>query len=450
SQQPEEGWPNVNDVLSFEIDTWMVGDSEVGPAIGLNRLGFAGSSDHPSTLARLNGDIFRDGETVSGTATISWTPTEGASFTTTGLITNANFTNIPTPDFTGDDFFTFALAARTGGANEDLFIDNLVICVGRPDSDGDGLSDGWEEANGLDPNDATEENGADGDPDGDGVSNIDEQTNGSDPQSDDTDGDGLKDGVETNTGTYVSATDTGTDPALADTDGDGLDDNVEDNTGNFVDDSQTGTDPNNPNSDGDSLNDGAEVAQHPDRDPNTPDDGGIYRQDFELDDGTTDLQDGSFLATNGAFTPVVQDGALVLTNNATGNTLTAYHIPGLVGSSTGFIAQFEYSIMDNSGNPPADGFAFSYGALPEGAPGNGESGFNGSNSLSFQVDTWNNAGDNGIRIEENDVNIAFNGGLPLADGSPAVPTMIEGTVYIEVKADGTVTFTTTGANVNAD
>ena len=43
----------------------------------------------------------------------------------------------------------------------------------------------------------------------------------------DTDGDGLLDSVETNTGVYVSPTDTGTDPNNPDTDGDGVNDGVE-------------------------------------------------------------------------------------------------------------------------------------------------------------------------------------------------------------------------------
>ncbi|MDQ3622018.1 MAG: sulfatase-like hydrolase/transferase [Verrucomicrobiota bacterium] len=43
----------------------------------------------------------------------------------------------------------------------------------------------------------------------------------------DTDGDGLSDAVETNTGVFVSAEDTGTDPSNADTDGDGFRDGVE-------------------------------------------------------------------------------------------------------------------------------------------------------------------------------------------------------------------------------
>ena len=43
----------------------------------------------------------------------------------------------------------------------------------------------------------------------------------------DTDGDGLDDSVETNTGIYVSPTDTGTDPNSSDTDGDGVPDGLE-------------------------------------------------------------------------------------------------------------------------------------------------------------------------------------------------------------------------------
>ena len=49
------------------------------------------------------------------------------------------------------------------------------------------------------------------------------------PPSDnmDTDNDGLPDSVETNTGVYVSPSDTGTNPNNADTDGDGINDGDE-------------------------------------------------------------------------------------------------------------------------------------------------------------------------------------------------------------------------------
>ena len=43
----------------------------------------------------------------------------------------------------------------------------------------------------------------------------------------DRDEDSLHDGVETNSGIFVSASNTGTNPALSDTDGDGFDDGIE-------------------------------------------------------------------------------------------------------------------------------------------------------------------------------------------------------------------------------
>ncbi|MDB4407078.1 hypothetical protein N9173_00810 [bacterium] len=46
-----------------------------------------------------------------------------------------------------------------------------------------------------------------------------------------------------------------------DSDGDGLDDSVETNTGVYVDENDTGTDPNNPDTDGDFLKDGLEVSR---------------------------------------------------------------------------------------------------------------------------------------------------------------------------------------------
>ena len=50
------------------------------------------------------------------------------SFVTTGLETDANFVDIGLPaTVAGDDAFNFGFSARVGGANQDLFIDNLVI-----------------------------------------------------------------------------------------------------------------------------------------------------------------------------------------------------------------------------------------------------------------------------------------------------------------------------------
>ena len=84
-------------------------------------------------LAFTNGPILNDGSTVSGLVTISWDPVDGASFSTTGLLTNANFTNVATT-FTGDDNYLFGLSARVGGANQTVLIDNLIVVTKEGDT----------------------------------------------------------------------------------------------------------------------------------------------------------------------------------------------------------------------------------------------------------------------------------------------------------------------------
>ena len=81
------------------------------------------------------------------------------------------------------------------------------------------------------------------DSDGDGLSDARERELGTDPNLEDTDGDGIADGVEVNIH--------GTNPVLADTDGDGLTD---------FDELLHGTSQTNRDSDGDGLLDGWEVA----------------------------------------------------------------------------------------------------------------------------------------------------------------------------------------------
>ncbi|MBL9138016.1 MAG: hypothetical protein JNK85_19270 [Verrucomicrobiales bacterium] len=133
------------------------------------------------------------------------------------------------------------------------FVNELV---GLPDdSDGDGIPNIYEQANGLNPS----VNDAALDLDSDGLNNLDEYKIGTAANQADTDNDGLKDGTETRTGTWVSDANTGTDPLLADTDNDGLKDGVENNSGTFASPTQTGTHPLKPDSDTDGFDDGVEV-----------------------------------------------------------------------------------------------------------------------------------------------------------------------------------------------
>ena len=129
------------------------------------------------------------------------------------------------------------------------------------DSDSDGLSDGREEfVLGTDPNN----NDSDSDTLLDGAETntgiwVSTSDTGTDPLSSDTDGDGLLDGVETNTGEYIDASDTGTDPLVSDTDGDGLLDGAETNTRVYTNGFDTGTHPLFTDSDSDGLSDYAET-----------------------------------------------------------------------------------------------------------------------------------------------------------------------------------------------
>lgn len=124
------------------------------------------------------------------------------------------------------------------------------------DSDSDGIANWWEIRYGFNPNLASD---AALDPDSDSASNLKEFQTGTLPDVADTDGDGVKDGAETNTRTWVSANDTGTDPLNPDTDGDTLKDGAETNTGTFVNDSNTGSHPLRTDSDNDTWGDGGEV-----------------------------------------------------------------------------------------------------------------------------------------------------------------------------------------------
>lgn len=119
----EEGMAGVGGVtenLSFEIDTWMNFDAEQGVNIAEKVSGV------DLNLAFTNGPILNDDQSVTGQVTMSWDPVNGASFATTGLLTNAAFTNVPTT-FAASDAFLFGFTGRVGGANETKTIDNLVI-----------------------------------------------------------------------------------------------------------------------------------------------------------------------------------------------------------------------------------------------------------------------------------------------------------------------------------
>ena len=139
-----------------------------------------------------------------------------------------------------------------------------------PDSDGDGLPDGWEAAHGMDPlaaNTGDPRTDASADPDLDGLTNAQEAALGTDPFQPDTDGDGMDDGWESRHGfdptTHNDDTARTDDDASADPDGDGLT-NTEEcawGTNPSGDDANGDGIPDGRDTDRDGVVDGAEIAQ---------------------------------------------------------------------------------------------------------------------------------------------------------------------------------------------
>lgn len=280
----------------------LVAEVPVGPVLtytetGTNDYGCCGGRDGTYGLGNLNDGDIGLGNTSDGTYAIPSTGeamvdiTFDAGTTTVGGIAiyngygNRDDGSYTLRDGAGNLIAVWTIAATGGATNQgvDSFFlrfktpvttNRLVIdgevgdCCATPsfreiqvfgpstDSDGDGMPDAYEIANGLNPS----ANDAASDLDGDTLTNLQESQRGTAANRADTDEDGLADNIESGTGVYVSSADTGTNPVKADTDADGLLDGAETRTGTYVSPSNAGTDPFVVDTDADGFSDGVEVS----------------------------------------------------------------------------------------------------------------------------------------------------------------------------------------------
>jgi hypothetical protein len=213
------------------------------------------------TLLPLTVTAFRDGNNSNGTANVqdNWEPT--GAYTNNPLSISGAVVNI---DIVLDDA-TFDSDGDGLSDYEELYIYGTGYLD--TDTDDDGMTDGWEVDNGLDPLDPTDDIL---DPDTDGLTNIEEFGLNTDPNDPDTDGDGMPDGWES---LYPGALQ----PTVAD-DGDDFDNDGLTNLGEY----QNGTDPTLYDTDNDVMPDGWEVYFAPALSPLTNDAAeGVSTIDFD-------------------------------------------------------------------------------------------------------------------------------------------------------------------------
>ncbi len=126
---------------------------------------------------------------------------------------------------------------RIGGSATNVHFDSFSGVIEQADTDNDGLPDSYEQTIiDSNPGDAITAFShvagpnnlpATTDFDSDGSSDANEFEKGTNPLDSDTDDDGLTDGVETNTGSFLIPSNTGTNPLASDTDIDGFNDGIE-------------------------------------------------------------------------------------------------------------------------------------------------------------------------------------------------------------------------------
>ncbi len=243
-----------------------------------------------------------------------------------------------TQDFEGWQYFIRVKGTSTESAGE---VEQEFILTLIKDDDADDLQDDWEllwagnltdlngKGTGPGPGPGT------GDFDGDGILDIEEyalgQTTwpGINPMLADSDGDGLNDLDEINGAGLRPPTS----PINPDTDGDGLEDGVESNTGTFVGASDTGTNPALADTDGDGARDGFELERE--SDPTDYDSRPSLPPGFTLATITSDASSG--ISAGKVYTHAISGGGAATVNGVVFNVLTPTETPAnFIWSTNGF------------------------------------------------------------------------------------------------------------------
>ena len=108
---------------------------------------------------------------------------------TVDLRSDGSFMYTPLSGFRGTVNFTYVVEANGDQSN----IATVTLTIHSPDTDGDGMSDDYENAHSLDPDDPSD---ALLDPDQDGLTNLQESERDTNPHNWDTDGDDIRDGAD--------------------------------------------------------------------------------------------------------------------------------------------------------------------------------------------------------------------------------------------------------------
>jgi hypothetical protein len=270
SWSAENPWAITNDLHQYfaSSEAWFAGDTNasltLNPTLNFSSIDEIGLRFQSSFNLDSAGDrAYVEASTNNG---LNWTPV--ATYTATSSWSDK--TEVVDLSALSDQpavKLRFRLASSSGNdPNDGWFIDDILVAgipdsdhdglsdsdetnvygtnPNNPDTDGDGMPDGWEVNNGLNPL----VNDANGDADGDGLNNLGEYQHGTNPHNPDTDGDGLPDGWEvnyqfdptdpngvngangdpdndqfTNLQEYLN----GTNPRHPDTDGDGIPDGID-------------------------------------------------------------------------------------------------------------------------------------------------------------------------------------------------------------------------------